>query len=54
VHRYLFTKNELYSLTKQISDYQKQVVASNEIDELAVESDEAEQQQEELSPKQEP
>ena len=54
VHRYLFTKNELYSLTKQISDYQKQFVKSNEVEELAVESEEAEQQEEESSPEQSP
>lgn len=28
IHKYLFTKNELYALTKQICDYQKQCLKS--------------------------
>lgn len=26
IHRYLFTKNELFALTKQISDFQRQII----------------------------
>jgi len=47
LHRYLFTKNELYSLTKQIQDYQKQYVNKEKEEseeEKPVEKDESEEE----------